>query len=258
MHSSTLPPSFLVAYHAKTVGEALQRVARFKTLTAPEEILLRTEGNRCTITTAWAYANRQEPSALTDASFSFLVNMVRAGSGKPIRPLALTLCRNPSEALQSWFDCPITWNARQACLVFDRADLDIPFLSYNRELLEMLDRALDADLNRAAQNVTLADQVRWHLRRALTAGRPELCTIARDMAISERSLQRRLQSEGHSFKSLGSETRRQVARVYLADPELEISETAYLLGYEDQGSFFRAFRKWENQTPAEWRSAQGG
>ncbi|MBO9445785.1 AraC family transcriptional regulator [Ruegeria sp. R14_0] len=254
MHEATLPPSFLVAFHAKNVGEALYRVARFKALCAPEEFRVAVEGDGCAVTTAWTYAKQTEPDALTDATFTFLVNMVRAGTGQTLSPKGIELRRSRSERLETWYDCPISWNAPHARITFNKADLEIPFTSYNSELLAMLDAALNADLNKAENSTSLTDQVRWHLRRALTAGRPELRSIARDMAISERSLQRHLKSEGHSFKSLLSDTRRQLAREYLDEPYFDISEIAYLLGYEDQGSFYRAFQKWEHQTPAEWRS----
>lgn len=254
MYEATLPPSFLVAFHAKNVGEALQRLARFKALCAPEEFRVKVEDDGCVVTTSWTYAQQAEPSALTDATFSFIVNLVRAGTGQTISPKQVELRRNRSERLETWFACPITWNAPHARIIFNKVDLEIPFTSYNRELLAMLDATLDADLNRAENTTSLTDQVRWHLRRALTSGRPELRSIARDMAISERSLQRHLRSEGHSFKSLLSDTRHQLAREYLDEPDFDISEIAYLLGYEDQGSFYRAFQKWEHQTPAEWRS----
>lgn len=254
MHGPTLPPSFLVAFHAKNIGEALHRVARFKALCAPEEFHVAIGDEGCVVTTAWTYAKRTEPDVLTDATFTFLVTMVRAGTGHMIKPKLVELRRRPSEGLETWFDCPITWNAPHARLIFDKADLDIPFTSYNSELLAMLDAALKADLNKAENTTSLTDQVRWHLRRALTAGRPELRSIASEMAISERSLQRHLKNEGHSFKSLLSDTRHQLAREYLAEPDFDISEIAYLLGYEDQGSFYRAFQKWEHQTPAKWRS----
>ena len=254
MHEATLPPSFLVAFHAQNVGEALHRLARFKARCAPEEFRVALEDDGCVVTTAWTYANQLEPNALTDATFTFLVNMVRAGTGKTITPKSVELRRSPSDRLETWFGCPITWNALRARITFNEADLEIPFTSYNSELLQMLDAALEADLNKAENTTSLIDQVRWHLRRALTAGRPELRSIARDMAISERSLQRHLRNEGHSFKSLLSDTRHQLAREYLDEPDFDISEIAYLLGYEDQGSFYRAFQKWEQQTPAEWRS----
>lgn len=255
MRSPTLPPSFLVAWHARNMGEALQRIARYKALCAPEEFHIEIGPEDCVVTTSWIYATKDEPFALTDAKFSFLVNMVRAGTGQQIRPKRLELQRAPSERLQTWFDCPIKWRASQSRLVFHKDDLDIPFTSANHELLAMLDAALEAALNRTEGAKSLTDQVRWHLRRAMTAGRPDLRSIARDMAISERSLQRHLKEEGHCFKALLSDTRHELALEYLAQPDFDISEIAFLLGYEDQGSFYRAFQKWENRTPAEWRNA---
>jgi AraC-like DNA-binding protein len=256
MHEATLPPSFLVAFHAKNVGEALHRVARFKALCAPEEFRVTVEDEGCVVTTAWTYANQVEPDALTDATFTFLVNMVRAGTGQTISPKGIELRRSRSERLETWFDCPIVWNAPHARIIFTKEDLEIPFTSYNSELLVMLDAALHTDLNKAENSTSLTDQVRWHLRRSLTAGRPELRSIARDMAISERSLQRHLREEGQSFQALLSDTRRSLAYEYLSEPNLDISEIAYLLGYEDQGSFYRSFQKWQDQTPAEWRNSQ--
>lgn len=258
MHGATLPPSFLIAFHAKNVGEAFHRLARFKALCAPEEFRLSTEGDGCVVTTDWTYAQGPEPDALTDATFTFLVNMARVGTGKKIAPEHIALRRDRSERLEKWFDCPIRWNAPHARMAFNGQDLSIPFVSYNTELLAMLEGALEADLNTAENTTSVIDQVRWHLRRALTAGRPELRSIARDMAISERSLQRHLKNEGHSFKSLLSDTRHQLACEYLGEPDFDISEIAYLLGYENQGSFYRAFQKWECQTPAEWRAHPPG
>lgn len=255
MHVPTLPPSFLAAYHAKNMGEALHRMARFIGLSTCVEIWVEVDQADCVITTNWPHAERKEPSALTDSTFSFLVNMVRAGTGQKITPKGLDLCRSQSTDIQEWFDCPVKWNSAKARLIFDRNDLSTPFTSYNRELLEMLDVVLATDLKRSKQGKSLTDQVCWHLRRAFAAGQPELRSIARDMAISERTLQRRLKEEGRSFKSLVSDTRHTLAREYLSETDREISEVAYLLGYDNQRSFFRAFQKWEKKTPTEWRVA---
>ena len=80
--------------------------------------------------------------------------------------------------------------------------------------------------------------------------------IARELHISARTLQRRLQDGGYSFQQVLEESRHQLARHYLNNPLLELNETAYLLGYEDLNSFVRAFRTWEGVPPAHWRGTQ--
>jgi AraC-like DNA-binding protein len=73
--------------------------------------------------------------------------------------------------------------------------------------------------------------------------------------MSDRTLQRRITDEGSTFRQLLNETRHELVRQYLVNPAVEITEAAFLVGYEDPNSFYRAFRSWEGTTPAEWRAA---
>ena|ERR1700694_266684 len=68
------------------------------------------------------------------------------------------------------------------------------------------------------------------------------------------ALQRRLTAERAKFQVLMEEARRELAQHYLMHSSLELNETAYLLGYEDANSFFRAFHQWEGTSPGEWRA----
>lgn len=253
-----LPPSFLVAYHAKDLRDALQRVARFKSLCAPEVLTIAEQGNACVIESHWPIGDAAVPASLIDATMVSIVGLARSGADERFRPKRIELRRRRSEAIAAFYGCPIGWNADHDRLILNASDLDLPFGSYNRELLAMLDGALAGQLDAQAAQSSLTDQVRWLLRRALTAGRPELRSIARELAISERSLQRRLSEEGRGFQALLSDTRHELALEYLRDPRLDLSEIAYMLGYENQGSFFRAFQDWEDKTPSEWRHAASG
>ena len=67
-------------------------------------------------------------------------------------------------------------------------------------------------------------------------------------------MRRRLTDEDTTFQQLMEEARRELARHYLLHSSLELNEAAYLLGYEDANSFFRAFHHWEGTSPGEWRS----
>ena len=255
-NTGALPPNFVVLFHAKNFGDAIHRMARYKALSAPEVFDLTADGDEFSISMSFPCAKTPIPKGHIDSTFVFFVNMARVCTETNVTPKRVEFTRERSQKLQDWYGCPIKWNARKARLIFHRSDLALPFTQYNRELLEMLDTVLEGRLTEDARNdSSYSQQVRWHLHRRLSGGRPNLANIAQDMAVSERSLQRYLRREGHSFQTILSETRRELAKDYLAQPEYEFSEIAFLLAYEDQGSFFRAFQKWEGQTPSQWREA---
>lgn len=258
LEGAVMPPSFLAAYHARDFRDALQRVARFKRLCAPEDMRIQEQSDRYDIKVDWTQAEGQAaPPALVDATLATLVELGRKGTKEFLVPIAVELARPECAraVYEKYFGCRVRFAAEINRLSFRRADLDKPFASYNAELLDILIPELDQRLQQQARSATLAGQIRWVLRRRLTAGRPDIRSVARELAMSERSLQRRLSDEGLTFQSLLSETRHQLALEYLADdPTLAIIEVAYMLGYEDQNSFFRAFRQWEELTPAAWRT----
>jgi AraC-like DNA-binding protein len=71
--------------------------------------------------------------------------------------------------------------------------------------------------------------------------------------MSVRTLQRRLTDVDITFQQLVEDTRRELAHHYLKHSTAELNETAFLLGYEDANSFFRAFHLWEGTSPGDWR-----
>lgn len=256
INKGALPPNFVILLHAKSLGDAIHRMARYKALSAPEIFELKTKGDEFSISMSWPCAKTPVPHGLADSTFLFFVSMARNCTETKVAPKRIELPRERSQKIEEWFDCPIRWKAPRGRLVFSLSDLDLPFTQYNRELLAMVDTVLEGQLTeQASDSGSYTEQVRWHLHRRLSGGKPNLASIADDMAVSERSLQRHLRQEGHSFQTILSETRHQVAKDYLTKPSFDISEIAYLLGYEDQGSFFRAFQKWEGQTPSDWRDA---
>ena len=77
--------------------------------------------------------------------------------------------------------------------------------------------------------------------------------VAKRLAVSPRTLQRRLKEEGTSFKGVVSATRENLARHYLSRTQLTATEIAFLLGFEEPTSFFRAFQRWTGTTPERLR-----
>ncbi len=95
------------------------------------------------------------------------------------------------------------------------------------------------------------------MKPLLAGRRPGIEDVARELGLSSRTLQRRLAEDSTTFQQLLQEARRELARHYLLHSSLELNETAYLLGYEDAHSFFRAFHDWEGSTPGDWRARHG-
>lgn len=260
LDGAVMPPSFMASYHARDFRDALQRVARFKRLCAPEDVSVQEDGDYAVVVVAWPHADGDAvPPALVDATMAALVELGRRGTSSPLVPMKVELARpaRAKAALETYFGCPIRFRTSEDRLVFRRTDLDRPFGNYNQELLELLTPELDRQLERQTHSATVSEQIRWVLRRRLTAGRPDIRSVATELAMSERSLQRRLTDEGVTFQALLSETRHKLSLEYLADLSLSIVEVAYMLGYEDQNSFFRAFRQWEDVTPTTWRAKHG-
>ncbi len=118
----------------------------------------------------------------------------------------------------------------------------------------MLGPQLDAELSARRSRQSLGDEVKTPLKRLLAGQRPTIQTVARQLNLSSRTLQRRLAENGVTFQQTLDEARRELAHHYLGQSSVELNETAYLLGYEDPNSFFRAFHDWEGTSPGQWRS----
>lgn len=249
------PPTVLATYHARDYRDALNRMARYKQLCPPESLRITEEDERCIIELEWMSSEQTGPPVLVGTTLAFLLELGRRGTGQPIaaRSVEFSHPMGDVKALEDYFGCPIRIGATDNRLTLHRKDLDRPFISYNKELLEILTPVLDRSLDEQ-RNRSFSEMVKWILKRSLTGGRLDIRAVASELGMSDRTLQRRLTDEGITFKQLLTQARHEQAREYLADPKLDIKEVAFLIGYEDQNSFYRAFRLWEGDTPSNWRS----
>ena len=157
---------------------------------------------------------------------------------------------------EAHFHCPVKFKADQNALIFTKADMELPFVTNNAELLAIVAPQLEAELAEQLAQKTFSEQAKAILKRLLAGQRPGIQDLARELHLSTRTLQRRLTDQGLTFQRLLEEARRELAHHYLLHSSLELNETAYLLGYEDANSFFRAFHHWEGTSPGQWRVLQ--
>jgi AraC-like DNA-binding protein len=251
-------PIALAALSSDNFNAAVQQIARYKLLSCPEEIVHGAEGEEWSIHFRWLLAQEEEPRALTDLCFAWMLSIARLGTGSHLSPLRLELVRQRDYAktLERHFGCPVVFGAARNAIVFREADARRPFVTRNAELLSMLAPQLDEELKQQRGHESFPERVRATIQKKLAGRRPKMHDIARELHISSRTLQRRLQEAGYSFQQVLEEARHQLARHYLTNSLLELNETAYLLGFEDSNSFVRAFRGWEGVPPAYWRGMQ--
>ncbi len=249
-------PIAITALYSRSFRDALKRLARYKQLTCPEEIRIIERNGECAIRFKWLLAREPEPEALVDCCFACTVSIARHGAGQSLNPKRVEFKRAAAhrQLFEEYFQCPVKFDAGHNALIYNAADIDRPFLTHNPELLAMVAPQLEAELAYQLAQQTVPDQVKAALKRMLAGRRPAMQEVARELRLSPRTLQRRLTEEGLTFQRLLEDARRELARHYLLHSSLELNETAYLLGYEDPNSFFRAFQHWEGKTPGQWRT----
>src|SRR6516164_5138848 len=251
-------PIKLAALSARSFRDAIERSARYKQLTCPEKIRLVDRGDECAIKFVWLLAHEEEPPLLVDVCFAWILTLGQRGTGRPLRPKRVEFQRplTHREIYEEHFRCPVKFKATQNALIFSKADMDLPFVTYNADLLATVAPQLEAELSEQLAQKTFSEQAKGILKQLLAGQRPGIQDLARELHLSTRTLQRRLAEQGITFQHLLDEARRELARHYLLHSSRELNETAYLLGYEDANSFFRAFHQWEGTSPGQWRMLQ--
>jgi AraC-like DNA-binding protein len=151
------------------------------------------------------------------------------------------------------FQCPVGFDADRCEMVIAREVWDTSRAESDPDLFSIL----DAHARMLLEQLPAGDDIVGRVRRAIDAelhgGDPRLGSIARRLAMSARTLQRRLSDEGVVFLDVLDAMRFRAAKGYLAQKDIAGAEVAYLLGFAEQSSFNHAFKRWSGQTPTEYR-----
>jgi AraC-like DNA-binding protein len=155
------------------------------------------------------------------------------------------------------FECPVQFDAPACQLVLAREVWDTARSGTNPALFAVLDTHARMLLDQLPRPTETASRVRRAIEGELRGGNPRLESIAKQLAMSPRTLQRRLRDEGVAFDELLDDLRFRTAKAYLAQKDIAGAEVAYLLGFAEPSSFNHAFKRWAGQTPTEYRRLAG-
>jgi len=258
--ASQLDVASIAALHSRNLQEALERLARYKRLVCPEEITVHRSGDAASIEFRWHCPGDPVPRLLIDATCASTLSLASAGCGQAVKPQRVDLHRPPlhKDMLERFFKCPVRFNAEVDRLVLDAQWLDIPFITHNPDLQQIILPGLEAQLVSMPVSQSAADslmsKVRHTIRLQLQGRSASLDSVSEQMFMSARTLQRKLQHAGTSYQKLLDEVRRDIAFSLLRNTSMDVSEITFLLGYEEVNSFHRAFRGWADTSLDRWRA----
>jgi AraC-like DNA-binding protein len=246
---------YLVAASA-TIGEGIQRFVRFFGLIA-DAVTLRVERERGEYRLSLATADGgQVPPVYVDYVFSALVSRIRMRI-RPGLQLGRVEFRQPEPPAvapyRALFRAPVCFGAAADRLSFSVEEWNSPTESADAALARLLDEHAEI-LARRTPRATSG--FRAEVQNAIASAPLEggsAAHVAYALHVSVRTLQRKLVAAGTTFREVSETVRGQIAEEYLTDPTVAIAEVALLLGFSDQSSFNRAFRRWTGMSPGRWR-----
>ena len=247
------PPVF-AALCSPDLASAVGRLALFKPLIGPMTLDVRDEREGLLLTYRWKDTPLRPPAYMHVLEALFVVKLARLGARQEICPTEVVLPELPRapHLYEGYLGVPLQ-RGEAIRVSFSPADAHRPFLTSNPAMWSIFEPELRRRLADLEGDATFTERTQAVLLEALPSGRHTMDAVARRLAVSSRTLQRRLREEGTSFKEVVSTTRERLARHYLRHANLTSSEIAFLLGFEEPTSFFRAFQRWTGTTPETMR-----
>ena len=158
-----------------------------------------------------------------------------------------------TRALKRAFGANLKFGCAVSCLYFSREVVRYPLIDVGFDPGGDFWAGARSVFEEPASIEPFLQDTRVAIRRALPGGGLTIDSLAEELGISRRTLQRRLSALGSSFKKILQDVREEQSRRYLDDPRLAVTEIALLLGYSDQASFSNAFKAWCGCAPTEYR-----
>ncbi len=242
--------------HSPTVGEALQRVARWFALVTPQ-IRFELDLDGASPALVFTVPGFPPPLPRPMVDYTLAVTYLRM---REATQEALTLLRvdvpypaPEDDAGPELHGCPVRHASTRAALVLTQSGWDRPVPGADGALSRILEEHAALLMEKVPRESDFLDDVKQVVAVALPDGAPSVRDAGKALGMSGRTLQRRLGECDVTWSKLVDEVRLQLATLHLADPAVSLAEVAFLLGFSEQSAFTRAFKRWTGQTPAQSR-----
>jgi len=241
-----------------TVEKALYLLRRYNQAVLPSMTIdIVTHGTSLTLVGSGSHLPSDLERFYTDTLFAALVTNLRLLTGKADLGAELQLRYHPLDNVDRYgsiFGETVVFNAEKSALSFSQESLELAITSSNPQAQTIFQRECDRILAVDENSGSVSERIKQILISARLRF-PSAAEMAREMYMSESTLQRRLSNEGSSYQTLLDQVRYRLALEYLNGTQLPVSEVAELLGYSSAANFRRSFKRWSGMTPREIRSA---
>ncbi|GAA5315300.1 MAG: AraC family transcriptional regulator [Candidatus Pelagadaptatus aseana] len=246
-----------IAINSQTIDDALAAAEQFQ-MAAGQGGTLSRENHSTGIAICYRPINPEQVTTAERclAMLAANIQLGRSLIGADYRPtrVNLTLAEPESaDTIERFFQCPVHYSQPQDQMVLDQKLLQQPLPHASVELLNVMKLRAEKVLAGLDSDNTMAGRVAQLISASLLGQEPDKNTIAGQLHISPRTLQRKLANEQTTYQQVLDNTRHQLALDYLSQPELNITDIAYLLGFTEPSAFYRAFKKWQGVTPGNYR-----
>ena len=246
-----------IAMSCENLGEALQRYHDFHRLIYDGSPLQVTaQGGLLSI--RWSELPQNMTAQITDeTAIALMVGFLKHFMDfKNIRLHAVhfqSAAPKHAALYAQYFGCKVRFSQPCSEVLLPVQELSAPFLQGDQTLQQLLTQQAQSLLQKLPHSTQTDQRLQQAILTGLQKNQFQIEHIAGQLNIPVRQLQRHLQQQGASYQQRMQEVRCMLAEQYLRDPHLSLQEIALLLGYSEQSAFQRAFKRWLQLTPQQWR-----
>jgi AraC-like DNA-binding protein len=249
---------FYIASAAKDLGEALALLARYcRIVNEAIRVQMTRRNGDLVIEVHVLGVPRLLAAQYAELAIAVILKSLRVITGRNVHPTQITIIHMRKAGVREFerfCGCSVEFGGSTDQLVFSSESLAVPLITEDLFLLDVLRPICDeAAKQRETAPESLRALVEGEAQKLLPHGRAQRHIVARKLAMSTRTLARRLAGEGTTFAEVLDELRRSLALQYIKTPGISLSHVAWLLGYGGAGSFNHAFNRWTGGSPSEAR-----
>ena len=243
----TITPPIFGAYCSENARECIKRIAQYKEL-AGAIIFGVSEDEQGITVEIKGEESIELPEIIVGVEMVLLTNLIRKATKENVVPIKITVKNFFANPEYERFLGQKAEEGIVNSITFSSDDAENPFITRNESMWNFFEPELKKRLSEMDTDDSFSAKVRSVLVENLPAGKSGIEDVAAALGTSKRSLQRKLKEEETTFQRQLNHVRELLAKNYIQNTQLSSEDIAYLLGYQDLNSFFRAFSLWTGET----------